>query len=157
MTKVGALATLVLAALAVAALAVAGAAALGVAPHVERSDSMRPVLRAGDVLWLDRIAASEARAGDVVAFDDPERDAVVLHRVERVRGGDRLSFTTRGDANSASETWTIPRSGRVGRYVGVRVPLVGRAVGALAGAPLAAVALLSGVVLATLALRRIWS
>jgi signal peptidase len=153
------LATAVLATLLLAAFTVAGAAAAGVAPHVELSDSMAPVLRAGDVVWLDRIAAAEARQGDVVAFDDPERDAIVLHRVERIRplARGRLAFTTRGDANDAGERWAITADGAVGRYVGVRVPLAGRAVRELAGTPLAVVALLSGGVLAVVALRRIWA
>ena len=151
--------TVLLAALLVAAFAVGGAAAAGVAPHVELSDSMAPVLRAGDVVWLDRIAAADARRGDVVAFHDPERDAVVLHRVERVRSDapGRLAFTTRGDANDAAERWAIAADGSVGRYVGVRVPYAGRAVRELAGAPLAIVALLCGAVLASIALRRIWA
>jgi signal peptidase I len=151
--------TLLLTVLVLAAVTVAGAAAAGIAPHVELSDSMSPVLRAGDVVWLDRIAAREARAGDVVAFDDPERDAVVLHRVERVGAAPlgRLAFTTRGDANTTSESWRIAADGRVGRYVGARVPHVGRAVTALQGPPLALIALVSGGVLGGIALRRIWA
>jgi signal peptidase I len=120
---------------------------------------MRPLLRAGDVVWLDRIAARDAEVGDVVAFDDPDRDATVLHRVERVRRAPhgRLAFRTRGDANNASESWRIAADGRIGRYAGVRVPHAGRAVRALGGAPLAIVALLSGAALGALALRRIWA
>ncbi|HEX8120978.1 MAG TPA: signal peptidase I [Solirubrobacteraceae bacterium] len=152
-------ATALLAALLLLALAVAAAAAAGVAPHVELSDSMRPTLRAGDVVWLDRIAARDAAVGDVVAFDDPEHAAAVLHRVERVKamGGGRLSFTTRGDAINTPESWTIPAAGSIGRYAGVRLPHVGRTVRGLAGPPLAAIALLSAALLPTLALRRIWS
>ncbi|HEX8086512.1 MAG TPA: signal peptidase I [Solirubrobacteraceae bacterium] len=147
-----------LAALIAGVIVVAGGAALGVAPHVELSDSMAPTLRAGDVLWLDRIAASDAKVGDVVAFDDPDRHAVVLHRVQRIRADrDRLAFTTRGDANNASERWSVPRDGRLGRYVGVRIPEAGRAVSALAGVALAVIAAVSGFLLAALALRRIWS
>src|SRR5688572_17852648 len=153
------LATALLATASCAVILVSGAAAAGVAPHVELSDSMRPVLRAGDVVWLERIAAREAEVGDVVAFDHPERDAVVLHRVERVRRGPlgRLAFRTRGDANNTPESWRIAADGRVGRYVGFRVPLAGRAVTALQGPPLAIVAAVSGVTLGGLALRRIWA
>ncbi|HEX2084469.1 MAG TPA: signal peptidase I [Solirubrobacteraceae bacterium] len=152
-------ATGLLALLLAAAAAVAGGAAAGITPHVELSDSMRPLLRAGDVLWLERIGAEEAGVGDVVAFDDPERRATVLHRVERVREAafGRLAFTTRGDANGAGESWAIDRDGRVGRYVGVRVPFAGRIVRTLQGPALAAIAALSGLVLAGLALRGIWS
>ncbi len=151
--------TLFVCLLAAAALAVAGAAAAGVSPHVELSDSMRPVLRAGDVVWLQRIAATEARRGDVVAFQHPQRDTVVLHRVERIRRDrlGRLAFTTRGDANNEPESWAIAADGRIGRYAGVRVPAVGRLVLTLQGPPLAAIAIASGVLLAGLALRRIWA
>ena len=153
------LATVALIALLAGVVSVAAAAAAGVAPHVELSDSMRPALRAGDVVWLDRIAARDARRGDVVAFDDPQRDAVVLHRVERIRRASlgRLSFRTRGDANTMGEDWKIDADGTVGRYVGLRVPFAGRAVRALAGPPLAVIAALSAVVLAALALRRMWA
>ena len=44
------LASVLLATLAVALVGVIGAAAAGVTPHVELSDSMRPALRAGDVV-----------------------------------------------------------------------------------------------------------
>jgi signal peptidase len=133
------------------------AAAAGVRPHVEMSDSMRPALRAGDVVWLDEIAARDARRGDVVAFADPVRGAVVLHRVVRVRvAGGRLAFVTRGDANTGTERWTVERSGTLGRFTGIRVPHAGRAARALAGVPLMLVALASGLALAALALRRIW-
>jgi signal peptidase len=153
------LASLLLVALVTAAVAVLGAAAIGISPHVELSDSMRPLLRAGDVVWLDRIEARDARVGDVVAFDDPERQAVVLHRVERirVRGSETLAFTTRGDANSEPESWSIAAGGTVGRYAGVRVPVAGRIVKALQGPALAAIAILSGLLLAGLALRRVWA
>lgn len=153
------IATAPLVLLAAAAIAVAVAAAAGVAPHVELSDSMRPALRAGDVVWLDRIAARDARPGDVVAFPDPDRDLVVLHRVERVRAAalGRLAFTTRGDANSSSETWAVDAAGDLGRYAGFRLPFAGRAVRALQGTPLAAIGALSGVLLAGIGLRRIWS
>ena len=151
--------TATLLAIAAAVAAVAGAAASGITAHVELSDSMRPLLRAGDVVWLQRVGARDARVGDVVAFDDPRGDATLLHREERIRRDafGRLAFTTRGDANDEAESWAIERDGSLGRYAGFRVPVVGRAVLALQGPPLAAIALLSGLALAMLALRRIWS
>jgi signal peptidase I len=145
-----ALASLALAAAVAVALAVAVAAAAGVTPHVEASDSMRPLLRAGDVVWLEDVRAAEARVGDVIAFAHPDRGDTVLHRVvARRRAGDALAFTTRGDANTGVERWSIDAGGVVGRYAGVRVPGVGRA-------PLALVSALSGLVLAGLLLRGIW-
>jgi signal peptidase I len=132
--------------------AVVTAAAAGVRPHVELSDSMRPVLRAGDVLWLDGIRARDARPGEVVAFR--HRGKLVLHRLRSVRGeGDRLALRTRGDANGAGESVTVARDAPLGRYVGVRVPAVGRLLLTVRSGPLAVAAAL---LLALLALRSIW-
>jgi signal peptidase len=147
-----------LATLAAALVVVVGASTAGVTPHVELSDSMRPALHAGDVLWLKSIPAREARVGDVVAFDDPTRRATLLHRVQRIAPERRrLSFTTRGDANKGGEDWSIAREGEIGRYTGARIPVVGRAVVALADAPLGMLGALSLAVLAFLGLRRIWA
>lgn len=147
-----------LALLAVATLSVAALAAAGIGPRVEMSDSMRPVLAAGDVVWVKRIVAANARAGDVIAFADPDHERVMMHRVERtdVGAGGRIRFVTKGDANSGDERWTIAAGGRVGRYVGLKVPSAGRVLFATAGAPLAVVAVLSGVALGSLLVRRIW-
>lgn len=139
------------------AFAVGGAAVAGVSPRVEMSDSMAPVVRAGDVVWVKTISAAAAREGDVVAFADPDRGEVVMHRVTSVRErGDRLAFVTRGDANSGVDRWSIRRDGTIGRYAGVRVPAVGRAARAVQGPPLAVIALFSGLALAMIVVRRIW-
>jgi signal peptidase I len=154
---VHALASLALAVAAAVAFATALASAFGVRPHVEVSDSMRPALRAGDVVWLRDVAAREAEVGDVVAFPHPQRGDVVLHRVvSRRREGGRLAFTTRGDANTGVERWTATPGGTLGRATAVRVPHAGRAVAVLAGPPLAILASLAGLALAGLLLRRVW-
>ena len=145
--------SLLLGALVVTLLVVVSAAAGGVRPHVELSDSMRPALRAGDVLWLDEIRARDARVGDVVAFR--HRGRLVLHRLRRVRpAGGRLAFVTRGDANSAGERVTVARDAPVGRYTGVRVPVVGRVLLRVKSPWLAGGA---AVLLAAVALRALWA
>ena len=134
-----------------AALAVAVGFAAGVRPHVEASDSMRPALRSGDVVWLDGIVAADARVGDVVAFAHPDDRRPVLHRVARIEpAGADLRFVTRGDANSGVERWSVRREARLGRYTGVRVPAAGRA----ARSPQTAAAVVA--VAVALLLRRIW-
>lgn len=122
-----ALVTAILVVSLVAAVAVGAALAAGIRPHAEVSDSMRPALRAGDVVWLEHVAAAQVRRGDVVGFAHPDHRRPMLHRVTRVdEQGGRLAFTTRGDANSGAERWSVRRDDRLGRYVGVRVPAVGR-------------------------------
>ena len=125
---------------------------------VERSDSMAPALRAGDLLAVSRIGPSMARPGDVVTFKEPSRPGMLLtHRVVSVtRDGNEFKFTTRGDANTGSETWSVRANGTIGRLV-VRVPSAGRAV-ALLGRPQMRFLLLTvaSLLLAFELLRRIW-
>jgi len=143
------------------ALAVGAGAAwlVGYMPLVDRSDSMAPALRAGDLLITHRIAAKDARPGQMVTFrDEALGGRSVTHRVVRVtRRGDRLAFTTRGDANRSGEQWTILAQADLSRVVW-RVPQVGSAV-LWAMSPLVRL-LLAGLGCALLsgaALRRIWS
>lgn len=135
-----------------AAVAVGAFAAAGLRPHVEASDSMAPLLRAGDVLWLDEIDAADARRGDVIAFSSQGR--AILHRVAGIApvGAGRLEVTTKGDATSATETWTVGAQESLGRFTGLRIPSVGRATGG--GSVVAGAA--ASLLLAGLGLRAIW-
>lgn len=146
------------AAILVLALLLAGRP-LGIQAMVDRSDSMRPAIAAGDLV-VSRIGSpAKVGPGDIVTFTDPERRGrLITHRiVERSRAGASWAFVTRGDANSGSERWKVEASGSVGRYVG-RVPRAGYAVAWLSS-PLARLGLLGlgGLVLGGLLLRRIWS
>ena len=87
----------------------------GYTPLVDRSDSMSPAIHAGDLLITRHMPAADAEPGHVVTFrDEALGGRSVTHRVVRVeRQGDRLAFTTRGDANRSSEDWTIPGAGQI--------------------------------------------
>ncbi|MEA2449817.1 MAG: signal peptidase [Thermoleophilaceae bacterium] len=91
------------------------------------SGSMEPVLDVGDVVVAKPVVATDLRVGDVITFPDEERRELVTHRVRSIHlAGSRAAIETRGDANSASEHWSVAADGRVGR-VAYHVPLVGYA------------------------------
>jgi signal peptidase I len=124
--------------------------------------SMRPTLAPGDLVIVSPQRASGIRAGEVITFAHPRRRGRTLtHRVVQVQSGPPvapgwLAVTTKGDANSAPERWTIRADGRVGR-VRVHVPRGGELAAPLGagvprGAAIAALTLLS----ASLALWAIW-
>jgi signal peptidase len=121
------------------------------------SGSMEPVLDVGDVVVTKPVVATDVRVGDVITFPDEERDELVTHRVRSIHlAGSRASIETRGDANDASEHWSVPADGRVGR-VAYHLPLVGYALvwthGRLARLLLIVIPAL---LLGALELRRIW-
>jgi signal peptidase I len=99
---------------------------LGYRPMVERSGSMVPTLKVGDIVVNEWVHADQLRPGDIVTFpQDFERTELVTHRVERrTNVGRTLRFVTRGDANIDVERWTVDREKLVGR-VAWRIPVVG--------------------------------
>jgi len=129
----------------------------GYRPMIEMSDSMSPVLRAGDIVIVKRIPASGAHVGDVVSFNDPARHEVVTHRIRAVAstGANELSITTRGDANTGSERWQIAPQGQLGRYE-FRIPKGGYVVRWMSTKLAELIILLSALTLGLGVLRRIW-
>jgi signal peptidase I len=105
-------------------LAMALPLAFGARPLVVLSGSMEPTFAAGDVIVVERIAPADARVGDVVTYRDPQ-GLLVTHRVRSVRArGESFELVTRGDANNASERWTLAGDGELSRTL-YRVPLAG--------------------------------
>jgi signal peptidase I len=114
----GVLTTLVALGLALAVLMAGALMLAGYRPTTEHSNSMAPNIHRGDVLFSRALSASQVRLGDVITFPDPNFKGVLLtHRVraEQALADGRIAFTTRGDANTASEYWTTRAGGRLTR------------------------------------------
>lgn len=134
------------------------ATAAGYRPLIDHSDSMRPAIRAGDLLITRAEPATSIRVGEIVSFDDPGLNGrLVTHRVVAIHASPgRIAFLTRGDANSTPESWSVARRGSVGT-LDFRIVGVGRAVAWMAD-PWVRTAVLTLVALAlsTALLRRVW-
>ncbi len=139
-------------------LAAVAPAALGLRTYTVRSGSMTPAIRTGDLVATIPISPSEAHAGDIVTFKDPEdADRLITHRVRSVvTDGEQRRFVTRGDANNTSERWSVPLSGSVGR-VAYRLPKLGYALAPLGeSAGRLGLVVLPALLLLALGLVRIW-
>lgn len=102
-----------------------------------QSGSMAPTLKVGDVVVDSSVRPLEFRPGQIVTFRDPALGQVlVTHRVVSVhRVGHEVDFITKGDANVATEHWSIDVNGHLGREL-FQIPAVGRILACL-GSPLA--------------------
>lgn len=121
------------------------------------SGSMEPAIDTGDVVVVMPLDPREARAGDVVTFQDPGGSRLITHRVQGARReGARVAFVTRGDANDKGERWSVPASGQIGR-VAYRLPNAGY-LSRAASSPSGRVGLviLPALLLGGFALARIW-
>ena len=113
-----------LVALGALALGIVAAVYSGYYMFVVLTGSMEPSLVPGDIVVTAPVDPSEVRVGDVVAWVDPERRIVVIHRVVEVREGPRgLVFVTKGDANEVPDDPFGERQ-LVGRVV-LRLPRLG--------------------------------
>lgn len=107
----------------------------GIFPLIVMSDSMYPEFGKGDILVCRTAKADELRKGDVIAYylrtEDPESESgytVVSHRIKDIAGkGGSLSFTTRGDANTADDPEKVSADDVLGKY-SFRIKGLGRAV-----------------------------
>ena len=101
------------------------------------SGSMEPVLYKGDLILIEGIeniseiqvgTKDSTTPGDIIVFDEPGISTeLIIHRaVTRIDNGDgTYSFKTWGDNNSFQDWWEVDESAIVGRYLGVKIPLVG--------------------------------
>lgn len=122
------------------------------------SGSMSPAIETGDAVVVQTVAPRDVRVGEVITFPDPENGARLLtHRVRSLTfAGERAAFVTRGDANDASEQWSIPARGRLG-LVRQRLPRAGFVLARLQSREARLLLLvLPALVLCALELRRIW-
>jgi signal peptidase len=108
------------------AIAYAGAIAAGYHPVAVYSGSMRPTLGVGSVAFVQSIAPSKVRVGDVITFRDPYvKGRLVTHRINRILSTKKGTvYRTKGDANPTRDPWTVRFNGNVGRLA-FHVPLAG--------------------------------
>jgi len=75
---------------------------LGYKPFIVLSDSMLPVISAGDLVITKEVDTEELKEGDVIAFR--EGKSVITHRiVSVVEDAGARRFVTRGDNNNAND------------------------------------------------------
>jgi signal peptidase len=76
--------------------------------------SMNPTLQNLDKLFYAPYSDSEAKRGDVVVFDDPDKGIRVIHRVI---AKEPQGFLTRGDNNSKVDSHILSQSQILGRVI----------------------------------------
>jgi signal peptidase len=96
------------------------------------SGSMEPTLPIGSVIIAVPAQADELRTGDVVTIVNPQQHGMlVTHRIVGIKDGPQgRTFTTKGDANSAPDSWVVTAKGSGWRYA-FSVPYIGYALSVL--------------------------
>lgn len=114
------------------------------------SGSMAPTVPIGAAVIDGEVPAAQLRVGDVITFQEPTRPGVyITHRIAAIDlNGAAVQVSTKGDANSARDPWSLPYTpGEAALRVVFTLPVVGYVLGFLA-MPLGRVLLIAAVAIA---------
>jgi signal peptidase I len=126
---------------------------------IVRSGSMEPSLGTGSLALSKTVHPSDVRVGDVITFKDSTRDNnLVTHRIIKLTTTNGVyNVTTKGDANTGVEEWSIKADGTIGK-LSFGVPKAGYAFAYVTRPQVRFLLVLAaGLVTAVTALHRIWS
>ena len=100
----------------------------GVMPLIVLTDSMKPQIESGDLIFCNTIDAEDVEVGDVISFFDPAGNgtSVVTHEVIEIVIEDGVrSFRTKGINNNTEDRKLVPAENVFAEYSGVRIPGAG--------------------------------
>lgn len=93
----------------------------GFTPLAVESDSMVPVFKSGDLIFIKKCDPSTLEEGDIITFHTiiNNKYALNTHRIEDITTENGVrGYVTKGDNNVIADTHVISDGDIVGRYVG---------------------------------------
>ena len=88
---------------------------------VVRSGSMQPILQPGDLIVINPFNKN-VETGDVIVYKRPNMNYLVVHRVYKIT---KDGIWTKGDHNCCPDPYYISSKDIIGKWTGVKVPLIG--------------------------------
>ena len=85
------------------------------------SSSMEPALKPGDIILVRKVSLNDVRLGDIIAYENPENDLIVVHRVVALGDG---YLVAKGDMNGEPDPLNVTAAMLLGKVV-ARIPLLG--------------------------------
>ena len=101
--------------------------ALGIKPYVIVSESMKPTLNIGDIVFIGNAEFNEVGIGDIIAYFDGEK--VVIHRIYNIdKANEKYTYLiTKGDAVKNPDPVLVSREMFLGKMV-FKIPYMGLAI-----------------------------
>jgi len=85
--------------------------------YIVLSDSMKPVMYKNDAVIIAKIDPATLKVGDVITFFAFESNTIITHRITEVHDtGFGYAFSTKGDNNNTSDSFTTPGDRVIGKY-----------------------------------------
>lgn len=95
--------------------------------HVQGT-SMKPSIKNGDLIVIDRRSKDKYEVGDVVSFRMSD-GTIITHEIVKVEIDDEYRYFTKGTNNNYQDNDYVQIKQIIGEYKGIRVPLLGYVVG----------------------------
>lgn len=101
---------------------------------VVKGNSMLPLLREGDIVFIVKANPSEIKEGDVIVFWTPNNATLIIHRVIKVMWSKNTAYyITKGDNNPFEDKYYsigVPYSKVVGKVASIgnsvyKIPYIG--------------------------------
>lgn len=101
---------------------------------VVKGNSMLPLLREGDVIFIVKSSPHEIKEGDIIVFWTPDNAMLIIHRVIKIVKTDNTPhYVTKGDNNPFKDAYYpvgVPYSKVVGKVASVgnvvyKIPYIG--------------------------------
>ena len=120
-------ATAMVAAIALLLTFSAAPAVFGFKSYVVLSGSMEPNIHTGAVIFAEAVQPSSLQVGDVIVYNRSDANETVTHRIidKQNDGSGKPTFTTKGDANSGPDPWTVQYPADSAGKVVFTIPYVG--------------------------------
>lgn len=101
--------------------------ALGIKPYIIVSESMKPTLNIGDVVFIGRAEFDRVKIGNIIAYFDGQK--VVIHRVYSIgkANGERKYLIAKGDAVKNPDPILVSKEMFLGEIV-FKIPYIGLAI-----------------------------
>ncbi len=85
-------------------------------PSVVLSGSMKPVVFAGDMIFIKGIDAKEIKIGDIITYKKGKN--LITHRVLNIKKtNEKLLFETKGDVNNIKDEYLVTEEQVVGKKI----------------------------------------
>jgi signal peptidase I len=81
--------------------------------YIVRTPSMGTAAPVGTLLWVQPVDYSSIHVGDFITFQPPGSTTTYSHRVVAIETD--ATLRTKGDANSAPDTWTLTKANVIGK------------------------------------------
>jgi len=89
------------------------------------SNSMSPLIKNGDKIFIKKVNFSKVQAEDVIALYIADKNNIIVHRVTKIKKNRKRKYCiTKGDNNPSEDPWITTKNNFLGKVRKAKKPLL---------------------------------